>query len=131
MSASRLAAVAAALALAACAGGKAAPPPAAAAARAEPAPAPEPAVPAAPAAAPLPATGLELAVEPAGAEIFVDGDSRGVVSDLSAGVLGLAPGIYQVSLKAPGYVTWRAEVAVRTGREKIDVRLAKKDAAAR
>ena len=45
-------------------------------------------------------------------------------------MLGLAPGIYQVSLKAPGYVTWRAEVAVRAAREKIEVRLARKEPAA-
>jgi hypothetical protein len=128
MSVVRLAVVSAALALAACAGGKAAPP----AARSPlPASAPEPA--AAPAAAlpALPATGLEFAVEPATAEIFIDGEARGVVSDLSAGVLGLAPGIYQVSLKAPGHVTWRAEVAVRASREKIEVRLARKEPGAR
>ena len=128
MSAFRLATVSAALVLAACAGGKAAAPPVAAGAAVEAA-APEVAV-AAPAAQ-LPATGLELSVVPASAEIFVDGDSRGVVSELASGVLGLAPGIYQVSLEAPGHVTWRAEVAVRAGRERIDVRLAKKDAAAR
>lgn len=125
MSAFRLAAAAAALALAACAGGKAAPPPAAGPERAA-----APAVQAAP-AAPLPATGLELAVEPPGAEVYVDGQPRGVVSDLASGVLGLAPGIYQVSLKAPGHVTWRAEVAVRAGRERIEVRLAPKEPAAR
>ncbi len=124
MSGFRLAAVSAALALAACAGGKAAPPPAAAS-PAAPAPV------AAPAARPLPVTGLELAVEPASAEILVDGESRGAVSALASGVLGLPPGIYQVSLKAPGYVTWRAEVAIRGGREKIEVRLARKEPAAR
>jgi hypothetical protein len=129
MAVARIAAVTAVLSLAACAGGKAAPPPAArppdAAAAAE-APAP-----AASAAKPLPATGLELFVEPASAEVLVDGEARGVVSELSSGVLALAPGIYQVSLKAPGYVTWRAEVAVRGGREKIEVRLARKDPAPR
>jgi hypothetical protein len=72
-------------------------------------------------------TGLELSVEPASAEVLVDGEGRGVVSDLASGVLGLAPGIYQVSLQAPGYVTWRAEVAVRGGRERIEVRLARKE----
>ncbi len=128
MVAIRNAAVAAALALAACAGGKAAPPPAAKAPVAGPVEAP--AVAAEP-ARPLPATGLELSVEPASAEIFVDGEARGVVADLSSGVLGLAPGIYQVSLKATGYVTWRAEVAVRSGREKIEVRLSRKEPAAR
>jgi glucose/arabinose dehydrogenase len=124
----RLAVVTAALALAACAGGKAAPPPAAQA--------PDPAAPApaarAPApSAPLPATGLELAVEPATAEVLVDGEPRGLVDELASGVLGLPPGIYQVSLRAPGHVTWRAEVAVRAGRERIEVRLARKEPTAR
>ncbi len=114
--------------LAACAGKQAVPaaPPAAAAA---PAPAPAPAAVAAP--APGPATGLELLVEPATASIVVDGEKRGTVGELPAGILGLAPGIYQVSLGAPGYVTWRAEVAVRTGRERIEVRLAPKGAGER
>ncbi len=128
MTVSRLAVVVAALALAACAGGKAAPPPAAkspvAAAAAE---TPAPAV----APKPLPMTGLELSVDPASAEVLVDGETRGLVSELASGVLALPPGIYQVSLKASGYVTWRAEVAVRAGREKIDVRLARKEPAAR
>jgi glucose/arabinose dehydrogenase len=121
----RLALAAAALALAACAGGRAAPPPAAT----PPAPAavPSPPPPGAAPAAALPATGLELAVEPASAEILVDGEPRGAVADLASGVLRLAPGIYQVSLRAPGYVTWRAEVAVRAGRERIEVRLARKE----
>ncbi len=123
MSGFRLAVVSAALALAACAGGKAAAPAGT--------PAVAPAQATAPSVAPPPATGLELAVEPASAEILVDGESRGAVSSLASGVLGLPPGIYQVSLKASGYVTWRAEVAVRAGREKIEVRLARKDAAAR
>lgn len=118
----RIATTIAALALTACASGGAAPPPAAKA----PLPATAPAAP-----APLPATGLELSVEPPGTEVFVNGETRGAVSALPSGVLGLAPGIYQVSLKAPGYVTWRAEVAVREGRERIDVSLARKEPAAR
>ncbi len=129
MPVARIAVVAALLALAACAGGKAAPPPAAKAPL--PAAAPEVPSPAAAAAKPLPATGLELLVEPATAEVLVDGEPRGVVSELSSGVLGLPPGIYQVSLKAPGYATWRAEVAVRAGRERIEVRLSRKEPAAR
>ncbi|HEX9049174.1 MAG TPA: PEGA domain-containing protein [Anaeromyxobacter sp.] len=127
MSVSRIAVAAAALALAACAGGRAAPP---AAAR----PPPSAAAAGAPVAVParaLAATGLELAVEPASAEVLVDGEPRGVVSELAAGVLALAPGIYQVSLHAPGYVTWRAEVAVRAGREKIEVRLVRREPARR
>ncbi len=121
MSGFRLVLVSAALVLAACAGGKAAAPP----------PDKGTTVAPGPGAAPLPATGLEFAVEPTSAEVLVDGETRGTVSALASGVLGLAPGIYQVSLKAPGYVTWRAEVAVRAGREKIEVRLARKDPAAK
>jgi len=110
------------LALAACAGGKVVPPAAPAAA-----PVTTPAA-AAPVAAPSPlaVSGLEFVVEPATAQILVDGDRRGSVAELASGVLGLAPGIYQVSLSAPGYVPWRAEVAIRTGRERIEVTLARR-----
>ncbi|HEY6106802.1 MAG TPA: PEGA domain-containing protein [Anaeromyxobacteraceae bacterium] len=92
-----------------------------------PAPAPPPAAPAprAPSAA---ETGLLFEVEPAEAQIAVDGQPYGTVAELASrgGVLALAPGIYQVSLRAPGYATWRAEVAVRTGTEPIRVKLTKK-----
>jgi len=102
----------------------------------KPAPAPvqAPAAPPAPVASPTPrapaaaVTGLVFAVEPPHAQISVDGQPYGTVADLAArdGVLPLAPGIYQVSLKAPGYATWRAEVAIRAGTEPIRVTLAKK-----
>lgn len=71
---------------------------------------------------------LRFEVVPAEAEIAIDGNTAGRVADLAAqgGLLSLAPGIYQVSLKAPGYVTWRAEVALRAGTETIRVTLAKK-----
>ncbi len=98
--------------------------------RPAPTPTPAPPPPAAPAprAPSAPETGLLFEVEPAAAEIAVDGQLYGTVRELAArgGVLALAPGIYQVSLKAPGYATWRAEVAVRTGTEPIRVKLAKK-----
>ncbi len=70
-------------------------------------------------------SGLRFDVAPAEAEISIDGSPRGAVADLAArgGLLPLAPGIYQVSLKAPGYVTWRAEVALRSGTESIRVNL--------
>jgi len=94
---------------------------------------PPPAPPAAPAAAPAPAapaaaTGLAFAVEPRDARIAIDGEARGSVADLagSGGVLALPPGIYQVSLASPGYVTWRAEVAVRSAVERIEVTLVRK-----
>ncbi len=97
------------------------------------APLPKPA-PAASAAAPIATTapaidsGLVFAVEPAEAEILVDGRAAGTVAGLSetGGILRLAPGIYQVSLKAAGYVTWRAEVALRAGTETLRVKLTRK-----
>ncbi|HSM93735.1 MAG TPA: PEGA domain-containing protein [Anaeromyxobacteraceae bacterium] len=74
------------------------------------------------------ATGLVFSVEPADAEISVDGRAFGAVGALSEarGFLPLPPGIYQVSLKAQGFVTWRAEVAVRSGTEPIRVKLTPK-----
>jgi len=100
----------------------------------KPAPAPAAAAAPAPVAAPAPrapaaaVTGLVFAVEPPEAQISVDGQPHGTVAGLAAreGVLPLAPGISQVSLKAPGYTTWRAEVAIRSGTESIRVRLVKK-----
>ena len=76
---------------------------------------------------PAEAPGLKFLVEPASAEVFVDGVSRGTVAELasSGGLLALKPGIYQVSLKAKGCATWRAEVAVRERPELIQVALAK------
>ena len=91
---------------------------------AAPAPAPAPAVTPAPGAT----SGLEFLVEPGEAVVAVDGVERGSVAEIVAagGVLPLAPGIYQVSLRSPGFVTWRAEVAVRSSRERIEVKLVKK-----
>ncbi len=102
-----------------------APTPVPAPAAAKPPPPPAAAAPRAPSA---PETGLLFEVEPAEAQIAVDGQPYGTVAQLAArgGVLALAPGIYQVSLRAPGYATWRAEVAVRTGTEPIRVKLTKK-----
>lgn len=86
---------------------------------------PGPAAPRAPNAA---VTGLVFTVEPLDAQISIDGTPRGTVADLAArqGLLLLAPGIYEVSVTAAGYVTWRAEVALRTGTEPIRVSLARK-----
>lgn len=91
-----------------------------------PAPQPDPEPAAAPRAPDAAESGLLFAVEPRDAEIAVDGRALGTVAELSQGLLRLAPGIYQVSLKATGYVTWRAEVALRAGTETIRVKLAKK-----
>lgn len=73
-------------------------------------------------------TGLVFTVEPLDAEIAVDGRPVGAVDALAGarGFLPLPPGIYQVSLKAPGHVTWRAEVAVRSSTEPIRVKLTRK-----
>lgn len=91
-----------------------------------PAPQPDPEPAAAPRAPDAVESGLLFAVEPREAEIAIDGRALGTVADLSQGLLRLAPGIYQVSLKATGYVTWRAEVALRSGTETIRVKLSKK-----
>jgi hypothetical protein len=80
---------------------------------------PAPAAPSEPSPAPEPASalgsGLRFKVDPPDAEVFVDGQSRGRVAELPGerGILQLSPGLYQVSLKKPGYQTWRAEVAVK------------------
>ena len=109
----------------ACASAPAERPPPSAPPAPAPATAPSP-LPAAP--APAAATGLAFSVSPREAEIAIDGQPSGTVADLAAagGVLILPPGIYQVSLKSAGYVTWRAEVAVRSSVERIDVKLVKK-----
>ncbi|MHB8873602.1 MAG: PEGA domain-containing protein [Myxococcaceae bacterium] len=71
--------------------------------------------------------GLKFRVSPPEAEIVIDGVSRGAAGALSSsqGLLPLPVGIYQVSLRAKGYDTWRAEVAVRHGPELIQVTLLK------
>lgn len=68
-------------------------------------------------------SGLSFSVSPRDAEIFVDGKTRGKVADLegNGGLLEIKPGIYQVSLKRRGFVTWRAEVTVGNGAEAIQV----------
>lgn len=118
-----------ALAAAGALGCASAPKPAAAPDVAPAAPAPRDPAPTATRLAPaVPESALRFLVTPAEAEIAIDGNAVGRVADLAAqgGLLSLSPGIYQVSLKAPGYVTWRAEVALRAGTETIRVTLAKK-----
>ncbi len=68
--------------------------------------------------------GLKVLAEPDDAELLVDGQSYGKVSELTA-ALPLKPGIYQVSLKRGGYQTWRAEVAVGDKTEQLRVVLVK------
>lgn len=80
----------------------------------------------APAAAPRTEVGgLSFSVEPADAEVLVDGRSYGKVGELARSGLPLQPGLYQVSLRRAGYATWRAEVAVRGGIEPIRVTLSR------
>jgi hypothetical protein len=88
--------------------------------------APGPVAPA-PAPAARPAAGLELVVLPREAEIEIEGVRRAPASALareSGGVVPLPPGVYRVSIRHPGYETWRGEVAVASGVERIEVTLA-------
>jgi hypothetical protein len=87
-----------------------------------------PAAPGAPRAPDAAVTGLRFNVDPPDAQISIDGAPRGAVGELAdrQGLLPLAPGIYQVSLKAPGFVTWRAEVALGATVETLKVSLVKK-----
>lgn len=74
--------------------------------------------------APVEVSGLSFAVEPADAEVVIDGQPAGTVAGLRpGGVIPLPPGLYQVTLKRAGYATWRAEVAVHTGIQSIRVTL--------
>lgn len=115
LSSSSAALVAAALFLGGCAGSRPAVRPAGADERTE--------------VMPIQRPGLLFQVEPREAQITIDGKPFGRVSDLAGtgGLLALDPGLYQVSLKAPGYVTWRAEVAVRGDQaEPIRITLSKR-----
>ncbi len=99
---------------------------------ARPAEAPTAAAPAAVAAPAAPApssgpSGLSFQVEPAEAQILIDGKPYGTVATVgNGGVVPLQPGLHQVSVKCAGYETWRAEVAVRNAVEPIRVTLVKR-----
>jgi hypothetical protein len=69
--------------------------------------------------------GVQLRIEHPDAEVFVDGERIGLASDLEAknGVIELPAGIHQISVRKPGFKTWRAEVAVKETTETIDVSL--------
>ena len=71
--------------------------------------------------------GLIVHVEPQDAELIIDGVNHGMASRLETdhGVLPLKTGIYQVSLKRTGYVSWRAEVTVNDKPETLQVTLQK------
>jgi hypothetical protein len=69
---------------------------------------------------------LVFYVQPAEAQISIDGVAYGRVDQLATGgVLPLKPGIYRVTVGCPGYTSWRAEVAVKDGPEAIQVTLNK------
>jgi hypothetical protein len=67
--------------------------------------------------------GICLHVEPSDAEIVIDEEPKGRVSDYEGGFLALAPGIYQITLKARGHKPWRAEVAVKARAEPLQIEL--------
>ena len=73
-------------------------------------------------------TGFRLDVDPSDSELTVDGQVLGPVSQvaLTEGVLELAPGVHQMSLKRKGYQTWRAEVALGSTVEPLKVNLVKR-----
>lgn len=85
--------------------------------RTEVAPAPPP--------APVPAleSGIRFFVDPPDARLLVNGRDLGGVAQLGGGVVRLAPGLYRVTLRREGFETWRAEVAVRGGFERLQVSL--------
>ena len=73
--------------------------------------------------------GLCLSVEPSDAEITINGEAKGRVSDYSngGGFLALEPGLYQITLTAAGHQTWRGEVAVKAKAEQLEVTLEQRD----
>ena len=72
--------------------------------------------------------GIKIDVQPPDAELVIDGQSYGRVAEMRVpnGVLSLKPGLYQVSLKREGYLTWRAEVTVGDKSELLKVALVKR-----
>jgi len=70
------------------------------------------------------APGLCFAVQPADAEVIVNGET--LTPTLTTGgdsYLALGAGIHQIMLRRDGYVTWRAEVSVGEKAERIEVSL--------
>lgn len=73
-----------------------------------------------------PAPGLCLTIEPSDTILEVDGEVVGPITSLGETpphFVPRPPGIYQITLKRPGFVTWRGEVSVRDSPERIDVSL--------
>ncbi len=64
---------------------------------------------------------LALDIEPADAEVEVDGTPRGTASEVKS--LDLDPGPHQIVIKKKGFEIWRGEVALARTTETIQVRL--------
>lgn len=70
--------------------------------------------------------GLCFRVVPPSAELTVNDDTHGRLDEIGQDgqlFLELAAGIYQVTLRAPEYETWRGEVSVQDQTEMIEVTL--------
>jgi hypothetical protein len=74
-----------------------------------------------PAVVKTPASGLHVTVTPQDAEVIVGKTSYGPANQLDSGLVELGPGIHRVTIRKDGYEPWRAEVAVRSGLEELDV----------
>lgn len=81
---------------------------------------PEPVVKAPPPAPAIRGT-LSLDIEPADADVEVDGNARGKASELRA--LDLEPGPHQIVITKKGFEIWRGEVELAKASETIQVRL--------
>jgi DNA-binding beta-propeller fold protein YncE len=58
---------------------------------------------------------LVVDVDPPGAELFIDGKSRGVVADRQAQTFELSPGSYEVRVTKVGHVTFNRPVTIKAG----------------
>ena len=73
-------------------------------------------------------TGLNLSIEPPDAKVFLDDAPIGSGAEIASrgGVVELKPGIYRLLVKRPGYQTVRAEVAVQSKIEALQIRMEKR-----
>ncbi len=70
-----------------------------------------------------PSEGLvTLDVDPADAEVQIDGTARGTASALGGGIT-LSRGVHQIVLSKRGFEVWRGEVEVSGQTEKLQVKL--------
>jgi hypothetical protein len=73
-------------------------------------------------------TGIRLEIEPTDAELTVDGQNMGPLTEVpltTDGVLKLPPGLHQLVLKKKGFQTWRGEVSLGNTVEPLKVSLVK------